>query len=318
MRSWPIEIGVPVTRWATLVKVTRRDGQVFGFAGHDRDVEFDGLTYEAGTGFDASSLQNTAGTGVDHLEATAIVQTGRITGPEIRAGVWDAAKVELFWVEWDSLDDRGILVTGTIGEIREAEGEITVEVRSLSQQLSQRIGQECSAMCRVKNFPDDCFISAAGVAGTNYDGTKTVADYSFAGAVVTAAESPRILRFDGPTTPAGGELKGSGFYKHGLVTFTSGPNAGFVMDVKEHTIVSGEARIELQRAFPYAVLAGHLATLKGGCNRTLSQCAGTHQNGGNYNGEPHVPGDESMSVTGRKGVTGSMFERLARGQRRRA
>lgn len=317
MRDWPVvlvaNLAGPVTRWSNCIKITRRDGRIFGFTDHLLDLVVGGVTYEASTGLDASTLDNSVGTGVDSIEVLGVVKSDRIAAPDIRAGVWDAAKVEFFWVDWNDLaQGPAVLLTGTIGEITEAEGQFKAEIRSLSQHYSQSIGKECSLTCRVKEFPDECFVSAAGVAGTNYDGTQTAASHKFSGAVVTAwsASNPRFVTFDGPTTPAGGDTKASNYYRWGKVTFETGANAGFSMDVKGHTINAGTAVIELQRPFPYAVQLGDTAQLIAGCDRTLSMCAGTFQNVGNLDAEPHVPGPEAILKTGRKSEPADKFSGL--------
>jgi hypothetical protein len=42
------------TTLALCWKLTRRDGVVLGFTDHDRDIAFDGVVYEATTGFTAT------------------------------------------------------------------------------------------------------------------------------------------------------------------------------------------------------------------------------------------------------------------------
>lgn len=46
--------------------VVRRDGAVFGFTDHDRDLEFEGIVFRAGTGLSASALSQTTGLSVDN------------------------------------------------------------------------------------------------------------------------------------------------------------------------------------------------------------------------------------------------------------
>lgn len=307
MRSWPLvlaaSLDTAVTRWANCIRITRRDGAIYGFTDHLLDLVVDGVTYEGATGLDPTQLDNSLGTGVDTMSIAGVVRSDRITGPDIRAGVWDAATVEFFWVDWNDLaQGPALLLTGTIGEIHEEEGQFRAELRSLSQHYSQQIGQECSLTCRVRNFPDECFIQSTGTAGVNYDGTQSASQHQFSGAVVTAwsSDTPRFITFDGPTTPAGGDTKASNYYRWGTVTFQTGANTGFTMDVKGHTINAGTAVIELQRPLPYAVALGDTARLVAGCDRTLSMCAGTFENAGNYGGEPHVPGPEAILKTGRK------------------
>ena len=49
--------------------VRRRDGTVYGFTDHDRDVAFDGITFRADTGMSAAALMQGTGLSVDNTEA---------------------------------------------------------------------------------------------------------------------------------------------------------------------------------------------------------------------------------------------------------
>ena len=46
-------------------------------------------------GADVEPLETSVGAGVSHMKFVGVVRSTRITGPDIRAGVWDAATVEL-------------------------------------------------------------------------------------------------------------------------------------------------------------------------------------------------------------------------------
>ena len=56
-------------------KLTTRDGAVLGFTDHDRDLDFDGVTYRATTGFTASDMQSSLGLNVDNLEVAGALSS---------------------------------------------------------------------------------------------------------------------------------------------------------------------------------------------------------------------------------------------------
>ena len=49
--------------------LTRSDGLRLGFTDHDCDLDFDGLSFRAGTGLSAMALQQATGLSVDNTEA---------------------------------------------------------------------------------------------------------------------------------------------------------------------------------------------------------------------------------------------------------
>jgi hypothetical protein len=54
-----------VTTLATCWKITRRDGVVQGFTDHVRDLEVDGVTYRAASGYTRTAIRSTADLSVD-------------------------------------------------------------------------------------------------------------------------------------------------------------------------------------------------------------------------------------------------------------
>ena len=73
--------GAATTR-ATCWRITRRDGKVFGFTDHDREIAFDGATFRPDLGFEttASTLEP------DFASGSAEV-AGILSSPEEEKGV---------------------------------------------------------------------------------------------------------------------------------------------------------------------------------------------------------------------------------------
>jgi hypothetical protein len=91
---------------ATLWKITRRDGQVFGFTDHDQDIEFGGLTYDAATSYNRTATADNAGFSVSNMVIESILDSSLITEDDIIAGLWDYSQVEIRNVNWK---DRRVL-----------------------------------------------------------------------------------------------------------------------------------------------------------------------------------------------------------------
>ena len=82
MRSLPSNLTAKlesgVTTLARCWRLTRRDGVVLGFTDHDRDITFEGTTFEAGSGLSASEITASVGLSVDNLEVDGALSSDRL------------------------------------------------------------------------------------------------------------------------------------------------------------------------------------------------------------------------------------------------
>lgn len=96
----------------------------------------------------------------------------------------------------------------------------------------------------------------------------------------------------GTVTPLGGD---SGYFDGGILTFTSGLNAGLSMEIKNYA----PGVFVLQLPFPYAVAPGDAYTAIAGCDRTVPTCRDRFNNIVNFRGEPYLPGIDRAIQVGR-------------------
>lgn len=149
-----------VTTLATLWRVTRRDGQVFGFTDHDQDIVFGGVTYKAKTGYRRSEFAARADLSVPDAEFWGILDSNEIDTNSLRAGVWDGARISVFVVNWADLTQGSLQICeGWLGEvICRDDGTFRAEVRGLAQRLNQTIGELYSPECRADLGDSRCKI----------------------------------------------------------------------------------------------------------------------------------------------------------------
>ncbi|MES1202465.1 MAG: DUF2163 domain-containing protein, partial [Pseudomonadota bacterium] len=73
MRNVPADLQAKldggVTTLAHLWRIARRDGAVFGFTDHDRDLVLAGVTYQAQSGFLAGAVEKSVGLSMDTASA---------------------------------------------------------------------------------------------------------------------------------------------------------------------------------------------------------------------------------------------------------
>lgn len=118
MKSLPpslqAHLDTATTTLAWCWRVTRNDGAAFGFTDHDRDLAFDGTTFDAATGFTASEIKDALGLSVDNLEVSSALKSDRLNEDDLAAGLYDDAAVEIWRVNWSDTDQRALMRAGSI------------------------------------------------------------------------------------------------------------------------------------------------------------------------------------------------------------
>src|SRR5262245_56517818 len=98
-------------------KFTRRDGAVFGATDHDAAVVFDGVTYEPASGLEGATREGSAGLAPGRAAADGAISAAFITEPDLRAGLWDGARVVVWRVDW-SAPEHGVRIwSGRLSEV---------------------------------------------------------------------------------------------------------------------------------------------------------------------------------------------------------
>ncbi len=253
-------------------KLTRRDATIFGFTDHDHDLEIEGITYEAATGFTPTAIESQSTLAVDNLDVEGMLSTGRITEQDILAGKYDFAEIEIFLVNYADLSQGKIMLRrGWLGEVEMQGRAFIAEVRGLTQKLAQHIGELYSPMCRAKLGDARCGVNLEGLIVTGS---------------ITAAASQSQFKDSSRS-------EGDGYFSYGNITFTSGLNTGLSGEVKEFR--AGELILTLP--MPYIVAIGDDYSLTPGCDKTIATCSAIYGNAVNFRGEPHVPGIDKMLET---------------------
>lgn len=261
-----------VTTLATLWKITRRDGAVYGFTDHDQPITYDGQDYEPSSAYDASAITNANDLSVGNLETRGLLDSDGITADALEAGDWDGASFEIVRVNYRDLTmGHEWLGCGTIGEVQRSGLTYQAELRGLAHPLANNIVRTVTPSCDAVLGDARCGVDleALRVSGS-----------------VTVATSARLFTTD---------LGGSGTYSYGVLTWTSGANDGRSMEVKAHT---GVGVLELQLPMPYAVQVGDDFTITPGCDKKKATCIATFNNVVNFRGFSFVPGQDRVLLVG--------------------
>ncbi len=265
-------------------RLSRRDGIRQGFTDHDRDLVFDGTTFEAAAGFDASEVRESLGLSVDNLEVTGALSSTSLADADLSSGIYDDAEVEIFRVNWMNVADRSLMRAGTLGEVKRAGSAFSAEVRGLSHYLQQPKGRVYQYTCDADLGDARCGVA---LASATLNGTGTV---------VTVVSQRRI-------TASGLAAFATDWFTRGLVTFTSGAAAGQKIEVRRHTRGSATAELDLWQPVRDPLVAGQTFTVTAGCDKSQTTCRTKFANIANFRGFPHMPGNDFLTAIVRRGTS---------------
>ncbi|MFA5951334.1 MAG: DUF2163 domain-containing protein [Hyphomicrobium sp.] len=264
-------------------RLTRRDGVRQGFTDHDRDVTFDATTFEAAAGFSASEIKDAVGLSVDNLDVTSAVSSERLAEADLAAGLYDDARVEIFRVNWQAPEQRVLMRSGSLGEVKRAGIGFAAEVRGLAHYLQQPKGRLYQYTCDADLGDVRCGIV---LASASYRGTGAIDE------IVSAR------RF----TASGLSSFTSSWFTHGLLEFTSGAATGQKIEIKLHAKnLAGVVSIELWQAARLPLQIGQTFIVTAGCDKQLETCKTKFANAASFRGFPHMPGNDFISRINRPG-----------------
>jgi uncharacterized phage protein (TIGR02218 family) len=254
-------------------KLALRSGETIGFTDHDRDLAFDGVTFERDAGFTATEIESALGLSVDNLEAAGALSSGSLSEARLAAGDFDDAAIELWRVNWSDVSQSLLLRKGNLGEVTRSKHAFTAELRGLAHVLNQPKG-------RIYQFGCDAVLGD-GRCTVDLDAPAFRADAS-----IVSSEDNRRFLVDGADGFAGD------WFQRGTATFASGLNLSRSGDIKFHRFESGGARIELWHPMPFDIVPGDQLILRAGCDKQFATCRLKFSNAVNFRGFPHIPGDD--------------------------
>jgi uncharacterized phage protein (TIGR02218 family) len=274
-----LDSGTTTLAWCW--RLTRRDGARLGFTDHDRDLAFDGTTFAAATGFAATEIRDAVGLAVDNLEVESALSADSLNESDLAAGLLDDASVEIWRVNWQDTAQRVLMRSGSIGEVRRAGSAFAAEVRGLAHYLQQPKGRLFQYGCDADLGDARCTVDLTSPA---FRGTGTV--------IVATS----LRRF----TATGLDAFGGGFFARGLLTFTTGANAGRSQEVRRH-LFAAPVILELWQPMADAILPGDQFTVTAGCDKQFATCQAKFDNAVNFRGFPHMPGNDFVTTVARPG-----------------
>ncbi|WP_108260333.1 DUF2163 domain-containing protein [Mangrovicoccus ximenensis] len=253
-------------------RLTRKDGAVFGFTDHDRDLSFGGVTFRAGTGLTANALSQTTGLSVDNSEAAGVLSDSAVSEDELKAGLFDGAEVSAWLVNWSDAEQRALQFRGALGEVKMEAGEFRAELRGLSEALNQTQGRVFQRGCSAQLGDARCGLDLSGP------------DYTVEASVASMTGRSRFA------LPALGQYADR-WFEQGRFEVLDGAAAGLSGHVKSDR--AGPVRsVELWEEIRGGIAPGDRVRLVAGCDKRAETCKVKYGNFPNFRGCPHIPGED--------------------------
>jgi len=248
---------------------------VFRFTSLDRDMVFDGNTYQTCASLSASAAQSSADQGaVGNTELTGILKSTAISIDDVYAGKFNDAYCEVWIVPWEGAEAAHRIAAGWAGEVQFSEKGFTMEVLGPGSRLEQQ--------ALVQVYTPGCRWSRLGATECGVD----VEALALTGTVVSATNRGAFNATISDSSDGGIQ------FVRGRVRWTSGDNNTELCEIK--TIDFGTGDIVLWALAGFIPTAGDTFDILPGCDQSKETCINVYNNFVNFGGFPDVPGTDAI------------------------
>lgn len=254
--------------------IRRRDGVVFRYTSHDQPVHRGPFVYSPCRSLDPTASENSSTLGsVGNIELTGIIDDDGISEADLYGGLFDDAYVTVDLYSWgDQAEAPRRLAAGWTGQVSQGDTSFQMEVLGPAARLDQQaLVQMVTPGCRWIFGDSRCGVD---VEAMRLSGT------------VVAARTRGHLFVDVPAPPPGRQ------WANGRIRFTSGRNAGQIVETKSVDFGAGEVVTWVSPGF--LAEPGDAIELLPGCDLSRDGGCTLYQNVINFGGFPDVPGSDAL------------------------
>lgn len=262
-----------VTSFAHVWRIVRRDDVVAAFTDHDRALAFDELVCEPAAGLRLGAIDKSLGLGVDTASVSGVLASEAMDEGDLARGLWDAARVDVFRVNWKNVSERVHLFAGRIGEVRRGATAFEAELRGLQAPLNTPVGRVFSRYCDADLGDARC---GKDISGAAFHGV---------GALIEATS-------DVVFSVAGLGAFADAWFTRGRIVWADGSAS----EVATHRVGDGVSLIELEEAPGTPLAEGAVFDIFAGCDKAFATCRAKFANGVNFRGFPHMPGNDAVQA----------------------
>jgi uncharacterized phage protein (TIGR02218 family) len=251
--------------------------EAYGVTNIDRDIVYDGVTYKASTGGLPTNLRTTSDMSVSTMGHDGVFTDDvDITKYDIHTGRLDFAEVEVFLIDYEYPEyGKMIQTSGFMGQLQLQEEAYTAEFNSLNEVLVKDVTKSIGNLCKNTLGDSRCQVNLAA--------------YTSAGSVTAVGANVRDQFTDAAVTGS------DAYYRNGVITFTSGANAGVPMEVLSYSSVSHT--FVLYEGLSFDIEVGDTYTATAGCDKRFVTCKQFSAQV-NFDAFPHVPGNSVLTEVG--------------------
>ncbi len=258
-----------VTTFAICWKLKLKNNLELGFTDFARDLEIENLIYKARSGFRSSSIDNHSAISQDNFEVGGFLDSEDIKKKDILEGLYDNAYLEVFVIDYQNINnDKVILKTGYLGDIKMLDNQFVSEVRGVSYKLSNMIGQLYSPTCRAEFCDSKCKLKRPKFIECN----------------IISIEDGIKLKLD--------QEINNPLYNYGFIEIIGRNN---------HIVSIGIRSCDKEIIYLTTALRNQNFPMKCkiylGCDKTFATCCDVFNNAINFRGEPHMPGIDAIHKT---------------------
>lgn len=244
----------------------RRDGAGLALTSHDSEVEVSGIAYSPAAGVLPAAVTRAGGLDGEPGEISGALSSEGLSQDDLSAGRWRGARTRLAAVSWDNPGEITSLVEGELGEVSIRDGAFTADLVGAAARLRAPVCPATSPECRAAFGDRACRVDLAG-----------------------RAHRARVLRIDGAAVTVDRELGPD--YAGGKLRFASGQNCGCT----GYIVSADGSRIQLRELPRNPVAIGDVVVVREGCDKRFATCRERFSNAVNFRGEPHLPGNDSLT-----------------------
>jgi uncharacterized phage protein (TIGR02218 family) len=272
-----------LTRWAQTWTITRTDGQVFAFTSLDRPLTFRGIEHLPCNSMLASAVELSTVVGATgNMELNGILSDSGVSEADLYNGLFDGASIEVWMVPWDNSGGEipFRLMGGVVGTNGHGETSFNQEILTPGAQLAQR--------ALLETYTPGCRYGF----GTSVDPRCPVdlvaltVSGSVTGTAIPNASTTATRRIFTDSTRA----EADGSFNLGRLTWTGGPNAGAISEIKD--FIGGQ--FILWEALLSPIGIGDTYDATPGCDKSSADHLLFNADMVDFGGFPMVPGSDSI------------------------
>ncbi len=252
---------------AKCLKITLTNDDILAFTEYSKDLIIDDIVFKSSNGFEENKIQQYSDITASEEEVVAFIDNYNIKKDDVFAGLFNNAKVEIFYVDYNNVEYGKIPITnGFISRINFKDDKIYFSISGILSLLEKTIGETYSPLCRAGFCDKKCSLN--------------MENHTFSGEICEIISSTEFIC-------TGEDIinKDVNYFKYGLITFKSGKNKDKKIEIKQ----SNGSNLILNTKLFYSLEIGDKFEIITGCDKKFSTCIEKFNNAANFRGEPNLP-----------------------------